>query len=576
MKNITITGICLILFFTLFSCEKGITDFLDKAPGVDVTEDTIFSSKSQIETYIAGLYMQAVPSGLPLGNKLLDAQYTNDNITDACTDAGEMGDTWFPSQVWNVGGIQANNILNQEDYRFYYRWYGLRRANILIERIDAANVDAAYKEQVKAEAKCLRAFLYLEMFKRYGGVPIVDKRLRLIDNMKVPRNSVKEVVDFIVKDCDEAAAVLPSSWVALSRGRVTKGVALMIKSKTLLYAASPLFNTATPYLDLGANNKLICYGNYDANRWKLAADAAKAVLDWAPGAGCILVNNQGVTKNYKYVWEKHDNSEIILEYKGYPETDKGASTPWARVKPRSIYSGWGGVSVPLNFVKFYEKTDGTPQTWDAGNNLNQKYAELDPRFAQTIAANGSRWNGDYPAIDMTVGGTDAANCFGGAWMHKLIPDELSNAKPKIVPLWINFRLAEAYLSYAEALNEFQGPVQDAYDAVNTIRTRSGMPNLPSGLSKDEFRERVRNEETIEFAFEDHRLWDIRRWLIAENDGVMKGNMWGIKINKLASPSTEFSFTPYVFEIRSFHPRMYLHPFIQKEVYLGYLIQNPGW
>jgi starch-binding outer membrane protein, SusD/RagB family len=158
-------------------------------------------------------------------------------------------------------------------------------------------------------------------------------------------------------------------------------------------------------------------------------------------------------------------------------------------------------------------------------------------------------------------------------MKKNIPDILSTAS-NATPNAIVYRLAEAYLNYAEALNEAQGPVADAYDAANTIRSRSGMPNLPSGLTKEQFRARIQNERAIELAFEDHRLYDIRRWKIAEQDGVMTGPAIGVKITKLA---TDFKYELYTYENRVFNKRMYLHPFYpQTEVLKGYLVQNPGY
>ena len=157
-------------------------------------------------------------------------------------------------------------------------------------------------------------------------------------------------------------------------------------------------------------------------------------------------------------------------------------------------------------------------------------------------------------------------------MIKHIPEALGSGN--VVPSIALFRLNEFYLNYAEALNEFEGPVADAYAKVNAIRLRSGMPAFPAGLSKAQFRTRLQNERDIELAFEDHRFWDIRRWLIAENDGVMKGDMYGIKITRVNA--TTFSWVPYVFETRSFLKRMYLHPYDLTEVLKGDLIQNPGW
>src|SRR5690606_22094747 len=138
-------------------------------------------------------------------------------------------------------------------------------------------------------------------------------------------------------------------------------------------------------------------------------DAAKAVLDWALPAGYKLITDQGADKNYKYMWEVHDNPELIFVNKSAADRSR-SQYPWLGILPASIYSGYGGTSVTLNFVKFYEKKDGTPQTWDpsGGNDLNQKYAELDPRFAQTVLYNGSYLNPEYPVIQTFQGGADAA------------------------------------------------------------------------------------------------------------------------------------------------------------------------
>ena len=165
-------------------------------------------------------------------------------------------------------------------------------------------------------------------------------------------------------------------------------------------------------------------------------------------------------------------------------------------------------------------------------------------------------------------------CKGGHWLRKWIPGTLTSSTNAYVN-WYLFRLAEAYLNYAEAINEFEGPIAEAYDAVNIIRKRSGMPDFPPGLSQEEFRKKIRNERTIELAFEDHRLWDIYRWMIAEEDGVMRGNMWGLNIYRIGT-SNEYRYEPYVFETRTFNKSMYLHPMMQNEINKGYLIQNPGW
>jgi hypothetical protein len=578
MKNIiTIAFICGIIFSLSVSCQKGIGEFLDKAPGIDVTEDTIFSSKTQIETFVAGTYLWGLHSPYAYNDARNSGVYIGDMSVDC--DEGKAGATWLGGGQWPIGSIISNN--SNGDGRQSVRWNAIRRCNILIERIESvSNIEQSYKDQVKGEALFIRALNYFEMLKRYGGIPKVDKRFLLTDSLFVKRSTIAESFNFIVKDCDNSALLLPPSYVSTLRGRATKGAALALKAKALLYAASPIFNAANPYLDAGTNNSLICYGNYDINRWQKAADAAQAVLDWASGSGCVLVTNQGVTKNYKFVWEKPDNSEIILAEKAYAALGWWVY-PWRAITPTNIVSGWGGRSVPMNFVKLYEKIDGTSQNWNmvsGGNDLNQKYAELDPRFAQTIAYNGTYWSAEHPIVQTFAGGLHVNTCFGGAWVHKAIPSALGLVTgTSQIPNGILFRLGEVYLTLAEALNEAQGPVAAAYNAVNTIRARSGMPNLQLGLSKEQFRTRIRNERSIELAYEDQRFYDIRRWLIAENDGVMKGNFYGIKIAKIAGTTPqEYSYSPYVFEVRSFTPKMYLHPWPINEVNKGYIIQNPGY
>jgi hypothetical protein len=391
------------------------------------------------------------------------------------------------------------------------------------------------------------------------------------------------MVDFIVADCDAAAQDLPDAYTTDMRGRSTKGAALALKAKTLLYAASPLFNTANPYFNMPdpATNSLICYGDYDANRWQLAADAAKAVLDWAPAGGIALITNQGIDKNYRYVFEVNDNDEVILATKPAGAKLNG-EFPWTTMYPQGFYSNtWQcGLSMTVNFLRKYEKQDGTPQTWDpvGGTDLIPKYQELDRRFLQSTAIVGSYWNVNIPLVNSQVGGKHfgaGPGCVTGTWITKFIPPSMTQAARSGMANDIMFRLGEAYLNYAEALNEAQGPIAAAYAAINTIRARSGQPDLPTNLSKEEFREKVRNERAIELFDEDHRFWDIRRWLIAKQDGVMQGDMLGFKVYANPAPPN-YRYQTYVFEIRSWHTQMYLYPIHRAEVLKGYIIQNPGY
>jgi hypothetical protein len=293
--------------------------------------------------------------------------------------------------------------------------------------------------------------------------------------------------------------------------------------------------------------------------------------------------------NYRVSWENQNNNEIILSDRSNSAPGNNFSQPWQNVMPQDMGGFFGGTSVLLNFVKKYEDTLGRVVTWSdaGGSDLLAKYRSLDPRFKQSIGYILSRWNAAHPEIEAYAGGKHNKLNWGGQWMLKPVPEGISSGSiPPFLPM---FRLNEFYLNYAEAINEFNGPgipsvtgnaeppniPTSAYDAVNRIRARSGMPKLPGGLDADQFRLRVRNERAIELAFEDHRFWDIRRWLIAEEEGVMKGAMYGIKITRIPNTTT-FNYVPYLIENRAFNKNMYLHPFDLNEVLKGNLIQNPGW
>jgi len=593
----------------LFSCKK-VTDFLDKPPGVDINEDVVFSAQVETEKYVATLYQFGMISIFPLrgqdvgfGGNLPSTNGTfNFNMNAGLfgtTDEAEASESFAVDQDYNNGSITPLNIVSRRDYRYHLRWMAIRVANILLERInEVPNADKAYKGMVTGEALFIRALNNFEMFKYYGGFPIVNKRIASLEESKIPRSTLEECVNAIVKDCDDAVAKLPTVQSSAFTGRAHKGAALALKARTLLYAASPLFNTNNPPSSYGSaeDNKLICYGNFDNNRWKLAADAVKAVLDWSDANGFGLIDvpanriptitpGQRVSGNYRTAWEQIDNPEIILTSKLF-NTPKGiGSFPWQFIVPRGDYvvnagGFWTPPSVTFNFVRKYEKLDGTPQTWNyaGGSDLLQKFAELDPRFHQTVCYTGARLHSNVTRIQIWEGAPSNKNtCKGGFWLLKHIPDALPQAaQPANNPI---FRVNEMLLSYAEALNEFQGPSAETYSAVNRIRTRSGMPNLPAGLSKDGFRLRVQNERDIELAFEDHRFNDIRRWRIGTNDGVMNGNFWGLEVTRLNTTApfpTAFSYKPFVFEPRVFTPTSYLLPFENNEVLKGNLKQNPGW
>lgn len=582
----TIYAIILTCGGLLTSCS----DYLEAPPSVDLDENGVFADRTLAEEFLTGIYADGMPLGFSMSTSNTDRGLSDGSLWGA-TDEAEDGVSYAKSNAsWNVDNHNNNSIDWDEDPRHNLRWQTLRYCNAIIERIDEVPYDAGdpeFNKRSKGEAYFMRALVFWEGVYRYGGLPILHRRLSPADFALIPRAGFEECVDSILADCDRAAQLLPDRYTDNTKlGRATRMAALALKSRVLLYAASPLFNTSTPYLSFKdpKNNILICYGNYDQERWKKAADAAKAALDAAQASGFYGLYTDGTPEtNYEYVWSTPDNKEVILANRKY-RNFRVSSRPLATLLPTwANNKAWdaSGTFPTWNFVKFYQKKDGTEANWknEGGDDLLDIYRSLDPRFEQTMVAQGVKWNNEVGEMDFTDGGTHkVSNDKTRHTLRKWAPRTLKVTPPlnNVNVDWIVFRVAELYLNYAEALNEYAAaPPAEAFQAVNAVRERSGMPALSASLNKEQFREAVRRERAVELAFEGHRFWDIRRWLIAEQEGVMQGKMYGLRTTKVAG-SNKVHYEPVVFESRSWSRRSYLHPIKQLEVDKGYLLQNPGW
>ena len=565
----------------------GSCDFLEAPPSTDLNEDSVFADRSLCEQFITGIYAEGMPLGFSMNSSNIDRGLCATSTRAGACDEAEASPSWDKCNAsWNTDNHNNNSIDWDEDPRHNTRWATIRKCNTLLERIDEVPFDPGdpdFNTRAKGEAYFMRAIVFWEGVYRYGGLPIVDHRITSDEDAKYPRNTFSDCVDFIVKDCERAAELLPDRYTDQTKlGRATRIAALALKSRVLLYAASPLFNTDSPYMSLGGeNDKLIGYGNYDVQRWKTAADAAKEAIDAALAAGYAIYEGGTPQTNYEYVWTTPDNCEIILSNKKYRNFST-SNKPITGNIPQWAGSSWsdGGLFATFNMVKKYEKTDGTAQEWimSGGDDLLAKYSGLDPRFEQTIARHGSVWNDEIGVLDFLEGGAhEVAYDKTKHMVRKWVPRTLKATYPRNTTNmdWIIFRMAELYLNYAEALNEYSGPCAEAFAAVNKVRNRSGMPDFPTDLTQGRFRTKLRNERAVELAFEDHRFWDIRRWLIAGEEGVMQGKMYGLQISAIAG-SSEVHYKPYVFENRLWSDRSYLHPIKQIEIDKGYMVQNPGW
>jgi hypothetical protein len=539
---------CTMLLCMAGACKK-VNSYLDKAESGGITEEELFGSYTQTESFLANIYF----TGINAGDWMPVYSFT---YAAACDEAKCPYNFSYGTTVFTNGLVSPTN--NSIDI-WSKTYQNIRKANILIHHIDHVPANDARQEagklRMKGEAYFLRAFFYAELYKRYGAVPLINRPLGIEDDLQLPRNTEEEVVAFLMNDCDSAALLLPPTYSTDNLGRATKGAALLLKSRVLLYAASLLHNP---------DNNL--------DKWQRAADAAKAVMD---------LNVYRLDDNYKTLFHTRTSPEIIFQ-STINQVWKVVDNDWVRhTEPPSQGGGWGNLQPLQNIVDEYEMSNGKMITDpSSGYNAANPYVGRDPRFYQSIIYNGSKWAG--ATINTHVGsGVDGLNfntasTKTGYYVAKLLDENatlITSYKPGS-HYWIFMRYAEALLNYAEAQNEALGqPDASVYNAINQVRARKNvnMPPLPAGLSKEEMRQRIRHERRIELAFETHRFWDLRRWRIGTQEGTAA---YGMRITKTG---TTFNYEKFLVENRVYRPAFDLFPIPQSEIEKDpALIQNTGY
>lgn len=555
------------VFLSLPSCTF-MDDPLNKTGAYEVFKDSV-----RVDNYLLGLYTY-----LPTGYNRFDRQTMLSSAGDESTQcSAQHGLTVFVNGSWGP----ASN----PDAAWEKNYEAIMQVNTLLEHIDMLYPETSetFKNQILSEAHFLRAYFYFELVKRYAGVPLVTRTMTANDSRDIERNDYAECVDFIVSECDEAIKHLPVQEVPARWGRASKVAAMALKSRTLLYAASDLFNGPNV---LGENDKKTGYGTYSADRWKAAAEAAHDLFQYYPGTLDLMVGNpNNLPLRYRTIWTTvapANNKELI-----FVRTRQSDNNLEKDNAPIGFTNARGGVAPSQNLVDAYEmKKTGKPITDPtSGYNPNNPYAGRDPRFEGTIHYNGSTWWNR--AVKTCVGGIDSGfeNVDGtktGYYLRKF-----SNVDARIFGTQANrphyftlFRFGEILLNYAEAMNEAYGPEdpgpygsgQTALWAINLIRNRVGMPAVKPGLTRAEMKERIIHERRVELAFEEHRHWDVRRWKIAEE--VFSQPIRGVRIDESETP-VEYQY--YDVEQRVFTPKMYLYPIPYGELMKNKaLAQNPLW
>jgi hypothetical protein len=343
-------------------------------------------------------------------------------------------------------------------------------------------------------------------------------------------------------------------------GRATVGAALALKSRLLLYAASPLNNPTN-----------------DVAKWRAAADAAKAVMD---------LNLYRLYPDLHELFFQPTSQEVILNKPrgkmsfAQGHTDNGSF--WTRFIATAGYSGWNGTSINQNFIDLHETANGYPITDARGNyNPNNPYANRDPRLKINYLVNDETWLGRK--TEFYVGGKDESSAgkdknLTGYSLRKFWPKNFPRFGSTATTYlnFIMFRYAEILLNYAEALNEVEGPTLAVRAAVNEVRARAGQVAIPLNISdtKEAMRQRIQNERSVELAFEEHRFYDLLRW--KQGAEALNGPMYGMRIVKNANNT--FSYSKIVVETRVFYDYMHRYPLPMAEIFKskGVLKQNPGW
>lgn len=546
----------------------GCGDFLD-------TKIDTYTTPERVQTRYSTLWQFANAFYAPLqsGFDILDG-----NLFAAASDEAIQTSVESDASFFNNGTINASVNPLEGLYTQYYE--GIRAALFFLdyakdgEHFLTLNRDTSavtnmenhisYEKQVRslkwyrAEAHVAMAYYYSELIKMYGGVPIVKT---LYENETNPgqlkRAEYDDVVDYIVELIDSQLDELQEDWathpdnVASNAGRFDKAAALAIKARTLLYAASPRNNP-----------------DGDRTKW---VRAARAAADLIAFKDYKMPRNRAYGTYFQGVNCINDKETIFAIRKAAGNALEKANYPIATP------GGHSGITPTENLVADYELI-GLPDVVNPYNNR-------DPRLNATVVVNGSRWNGRD--IDQASRGSDDMNAKNssrtGYYLKKFLTDNLNLQQGATAQhVWVVYRYAEVLLNYAEAMNEAYGPDEapagfpmTAREALTEVRnSASTMLPAVTVTSKADFRKAVKHERRIELAFEDHRYWDLLRWLDAEKE--LNKSIKGVKVTKTSTGV--FKYQTKTIATRVFNERNYYMPFPQAEVLnsKGALVQNVGY
>ncbi len=625
MKKFKILFISSILALCLGACKK----YLDIVPDNVATIDLAFSDRFNTEKFLATCY-----SYLPV-------------FADPWINPGLLGgdEIWIneerdnPEATMIAKGFQStsNPYLSYWDgnNRGKQLYIGIRNCNIFLENINnVMGIPESERKSWIAEITFLKAFYHFWLFQCYGPIPIVDENLPIYtssEGIKVYRQPVDSCINYIIKTLDKAIPDLPMMVLSetTEMGRITRPIALAIKARALATAASPLFNGNTDYATLTDNRGIKLFNStYDPNKWKLAAEAAKAAIDTCELVGIKLVDNYTTQNEYSPELKREFTLRSVVTERRSPEiiwsaTNFRFSNNYQSMCQPLLISVTDANPVSmfyaptLRMAELYYTKNGVPieedVKWDYTNRYSlQRATTEDNDFIksgeQTAKLHFNRESRFYANIafdrgtfvleptfyyvqtragELATKRNRAEFSATGYFLKKFLnpKNSFSNnsyASDYDFPFPI-IRLADLYLLYAEALNEMKtAPDAEVYKYIDKVRERAGLkavveswqnysskPGKPAG--KAGMRDIIQQERMIEMAFEGSRFWDLRRWKLASKymNQPIKG--WNI-----SGAGTDFYHVTTLFN-PSFGFRDYLWPIKESEIINNpNLVQNLGW
>lgn len=547
-KSVFLYSLLLISLLTFItSCTKNV---LDKIPIDRFSDAAVWSDVNLTELFINDAYRELTTGfgDVFIPGKITDELYTRGGGLNFIN-AGNIAPA-------SDGGI---NFWSNSAYSYYKV---ITKANIFFSKVDvinAASGDAEFKDRMKGEMHLLRAYSYFRLVAFYGGVPLVTKPFELTDNIKVPRNTYDDCMKFVIEELDAAIALLPATYPTANMGRLTKGAAMSIKSRALLYMASPLNSPVS-----------------SAAKWQAAADASKAVID---------LKLYSLYPNYKaqFLLANSYNSEAIWS-RPYSYAFKDESV---YVELRAFPNGSGGfaqIHPYQNLVDEFEMVSGKLPKDDPTYDPQNPYINRDPRFYATILYNGAPFKGRFIETflpggrDTREGPVSPNNATEtGYYMRKFYNEEINNPSRTSNgdSPWIFVRYAEILLNYAEAKYNL-GDEATCREYINMVRSRPGVNMPPVTDTGAALFTRLQHERQIELVFEEHRWFDVRRWKIAPvvlnklptRMDIVKDLTTGV-MTYTVNTMSQFTFV--------FTDKDYLLPVPQDEIDKDpELVQNPGY